>query len=293
MDDSNLTWLEKPVLHKPYMIMAFSGWANAGEVPSSVLWYILSHLQATLFAELQPDDFYIYLNSSGETKRPTVNIEDGLIQSYSPVTLNFWSHKADPGGRDLILVSGPEPEQGWNKLVDLILNLAREYEVEKIVILGGSFDTIPHTAPPRITGVANFLAEKEELKYHQIELVNYKGPSSVHTLLMVKAARRNIAMISLWAHTPHYIQVVNFIGCYNLMLKLKELLGIDIDLEMAQKDSQYLIQQIDQAIEKKPELHQYLKILETEFRKGKKPVEEPINQNIIKEIEDLFKDGQS
>ena len=291
MENPNITWLEKPVLNKPYMIVALSGWANAGEVPTSVLWYILSRLNATLFAELQPDEFYVYLNSNDESKRPLVNIEDGMIQSFSPVTLNFWSFKSKLGGHDLVLITGPEPEQRWNKLVELILEMAREYDVEKIVVLGGSFDFIPHTAPTRITGVANFLADKEDLIDHQIELVNYKGPSSIHTLLMVNAARQNTPVVSLWTHTPHYIQVTNLIGCYGLMLKLNELLGLNIDLEVAKKDSDYLSQQIDQAIEKKPELRDYLKKLETDFRKGNKPAEELINQNIIKEIEDLFKDN--
>jgi proteasome assembly chaperone (PAC2) family protein len=290
MENTDITWLEKPPLNKPYMIVALSGWANAGEVPSSVLWYILSRMDSTLFAELQTDDFYVYLNSNDENKRPLVNIEDGMIQSFSPVTLNFWAHKAKMGGHDLILISGPEPEQRWNKLVDLILEIARGYEVEKIVILGGSFDFIPHTAPVRITGAANYLADKEDLVDHHIELVNYKGPSSIHTLLMVAAARQNIPAVSLWTHTPHYIQVTNFIGCYGLMLKLNELLGLNIDLEEAKKDGDYLSQQIDRAIEKKPELHDYLKKLESEFHKGNKPAETLINQNIIKEIEDLFKD---
>ncbi len=290
MENSNFIWLEKPVLHKPYMIMAFSGWSNAGEVPSSVLWYTLSRLEATLFAELKPDEFYVYLSMGHEAKRPIVNIENGMIQSFSMVTINFWYFKAKPGNRDLILISGPEPEQGWNKLVDLILDLAREYEVEKIIALGGVFDAIPHTAPPRISGVANYAAERDELKEHQIELTNYKGPSSLYTLVLVNAALRSIPMISLWAHTPHYIQVTNFIGCYNLMLKLNALLGINIDLDVARKDSEHLYQQVNQAIEKKPELLEYLKTLESEFQKGLKLDAGPINQNIIKEIEDLFKD---
>jgi hypothetical protein len=49
MENPNITRLEKPVLDKPYMIEAFSSWVNAYEVPSRVLWYILSRL--TLFAE--------------------------------------------------------------------------------------------------------------------------------------------------------------------------------------------------------------------------------------------------
>jgi hypothetical protein len=75
------------------------------------------------------------------------------------------------------------------------------------------------------------------------------------------------------------------------MLKLNELPVLSIELETAKKDSDYLYQQIDQAIEKKPELRDYLKKLETEFRNGNKPVEDLINQNIIREIEYLLKDN--
>jgi proteasome assembly chaperone (PAC2) family protein len=170
------------------------------------------------------------------------------------------------------------------------LDLAQEYQVEKIVTLGGTFDSIPHTAPPRISGVVSHTELKEELEKSGIEPTSYKGPSSIHTLLMVNAAKRDLRMISLWSHTPHYIQVVNFIGCYQIMLKLSELLNIKFDLEVARKDSEYLKTQIDQAIEKKPELQEYLKTLEIEYRKGGAESEGPINNGILKEIDEIFKE---
>jgi hypothetical protein len=51
-----------------------------------------------------------------------------------------------------------------------------------------------------------------------------------------------------------------------------------------------LISQIDQAIEAKPELQEYLKILESEYRKGNPNTRKPISKNIIREIEQLFND---
>jgi predicted ATP-grasp superfamily ATP-dependent carboligase len=290
MDTNKLTWLEKPVLINPYLILAFSGWSNAGEVPSSVLWYLLSRLKSTLFAQLPPDDYYVYLSAKSEATRPVVNIEDGLILSYNPVTLNFWGHQSTTGGHDLIMVSGPEPEQRWNQMSELLMELVKEYNVVKIILLGGSFDSIPHTAPPRITGVANCLEEKAGLKAHNIEMVNYKGPSSFYTLLMVNAQKQNIPAAGLWAHTPHYIQVTNFIGCYHLMLKLNDWLGLGLDLEVAKKDADFLYQQIDQAIHKKPDLVEMLKKLEADFRKSNPGPGSPINQTILNEIEDLFSD---
>lgn len=293
MEDANLIWTEQPVLDNPLMILGFSGWSNGGEVPSSVLWYILSRFDAKIIAELKADGFYTYNMSRPDAKRPLVEIENGMIRAFTAQTLTFWAHKAELGGKDLILVSGPEPELNWNSLTKSIINVAKYYDVDKIVTLGGMFDSIPHTAPPRIQGLANYLTLRDELKEHNIEPVNYKGPSSIYGLMMIEATKNDIPAVSLWASTPHYIQVTNFIGCYNLMLKLNELYELNIDLEVARQDSEYLYRQINDAIEKKPELAEYLKTLEKDFRQGtSQPKEEPINKNIIKQIEDLFKENQ-
>lgn len=290
MENEQLIWHEKPSLTRPFIIMGFTGWSNAGEVGSSVLWYILTRFEGKLFAELKTDDFYNYQNAGNVNKRPVVNIENGMIQSYSAVTTNFWYHAAEPGGHDLILISGPEPDQGWNRYSNLLLDLAQEYKAEKIITLGGTFDAIPHTAPLRISCVVSHTELKEEAQQFGLELTDYKGPSSIHTLLMVNAAKRDMRMMSLWVHTPHYIQVVNFIGCYEVMLKIALILNIKLDLEVARKDSEYLKVQIDQAIEKKPELQEYLRTLEMEYRKGHSSVEKPINNNILKEIDEIFKE---
>jgi proteasome assembly chaperone (PAC2) family protein len=292
MDDEFIIFHEKPDLTQPYMIIGLAGWVNAGEVPSSVVVYLISRFQATLFAELKPDEFYCYQSVGSEGKRPVVNIENGIVKSVNIVSTNFWYHKSDVGGHDVILVSGPEPDHNWAIYTDVLIQLAQEFQVAKIISLGGIFDAIPHTAPPRLTGVVSQAGLIDEAKRYGLELISYQGPSSVHSLVMVNANRANIQMLSIFAHTPHYIQVTNFMATYNLMSKLNEMLGLNIDLEVARKDSEYLCAQIDNAIREKPELREYLKMLESEYRKGKPEIRESVNKNIIKEIEDLMKKQQ-
>jgi proteasome assembly chaperone (PAC2) family protein len=292
MDKEDIIWHEKPDLVKPNMILAFDGWTNAGQVASATAWYLIGRLKATPFAELKPDDFYIYQNSDKEHKRPIVNIENGLIQSINIVTTNFSYYRNAPGEHDLIIAAGPEPDQKWVKYTNLLLDFAREYQVEKIIAVGGSFDAIPHTAPVRITGVVNQVALIDEVKEQGIELVSYKGPSSLYTFFMVEAAKRDLPVISLWAHTPHYIQVINFIATYHLILKISQMLNIKVELGDARRDSEYLYAQIEQAIAQKPDLQEHLKMLEEEYRKGKPQPHKSINKNILKEIEDLLKDNQ-
>ena len=293
MESEYFIWHERPNLVKPYLILALDGWTNAGQVASAISWYLIGRLKATLFMEFKSDEFYVYQTSGTESKRPLVNIENGMVQSLKIVTTNFCYSKDETGRHDIILVSGPEPDQRWIKYTQLLLDFAREYKVEKIVAIGGIFDSIPHTVPTRISGVINDTKLKDEVQRQGIDLINYKGPSSIYTLLMVEAAKVNLPMLSMFAHIPHYIQVLNFIACYNVMLKLSALLDMKIELEAARKDSEYLYTQVDQAIEQKPELKEYLKTLEVEYRKDRPRSPKPISQNIVKEIEDLLKGNQS
>ncbi len=290
MENENIIWHERPGLARPFLLIAFDGWANAGQVTSAVAWYLIGRLKAKVFAEVIPDEFYIYQSSGNENRRPVADIETGLIKSVNIVTTNFSYYRDPLGEHDLIIASGPEPEQKWVRYIKLILDFVRECRVEKIIAIGGSFGAIPHTVPTHIAGVVNQASLIDEIKGQGIEPVTYKGPSSIYTLLMVEAAKRELPAISLWAYTPHYIQVMNFIAAYSLLLKLNSILGIDADLTDARKDSEYLYSQIEQAIAQKPELQAHLKMLEEEYRKGKPQQHKPISQNIVKEIEDLLKD---
>ncbi len=103
MQNDCLIWYEKPELKKPYMLIAFTGWANAGDVPSSVEWYIIDTMSGCLFAELKPESFYTYQSNDVENKRPLVNIEDGMVSSLKLTTTNFWYIKNDNEEHDIII----------------------------------------------------------------------------------------------------------------------------------------------------------------------------------------------
>jgi proteasome assembly chaperone (PAC2) family protein len=287
-DRDNLIWIDKPRLIHPYMILGFEGWPDAGRVSSGALAYLNSQLAPILFAKLRPDDFYSIQLTGSENKRPRCIVENGIIKSFEISTLSLGYTKDVLKKHDLILIYGPEPEQSWEKFVQIILDVAAKYKVEKIVTIGGTFDAIPHTVATRITASVSDSNLIEEIKSKGIELVNYSGPSSIHTLLVIAASKENISTISLWGHTPHYIQVPNTMGCYDLLVKLDLLLDLHLKLEDSRAAGERLYEQIDQAMSIKPELRKYLKILEMGYHKENPGQQQSINQNIVKEIEKLL-----
>jgi proteasome assembly chaperone (PAC2) family protein len=231
--DNQTTWYQKPRLTSPLMIIGFEGWPDAGKASSGALSYLLNKFQSTLLAELNFDEFYVLSPSGSENKRPLVTIEQGLVKSSENITTTIRCVKQHPEKPDLILVYGPEPDRQWNKYAQSIINIAKKMGVPKIVAFGGTFDAIPHTAQPRISATFSDSVQKEELIACEIDLVNYTGPSSIHTSLSTMTSKNDIQFISLWGHTPHYIQIPNLMVIYNLLDKMNLLLKLNLDIEDA------------------------------------------------------------
>src|ERR687885_2486716 len=62
-----LTVDEQPELRNPTMIVAFSGWPDAGEVASGSMRYLLRKLRARKFAAIEPEIFYTFTEVRPQT----------------------------------------------------------------------------------------------------------------------------------------------------------------------------------------------------------------------------------
>lgn len=284
-----LTIYERPTLFQPYLVMGFEGWPDAGRVSSGVVSYLRDKLQARKFAELKPDEFYVFQTPGSDLRRPVTSIEGGLVKGLTVPSTSLWFHKSEKGGRDLIISHGLEPELGWNKFVDAILGLAQDLGVQRLYTVGGTYDAVPHTVEPVMSAVLSHASLTEEMTEHGIGLTIYEGPSSIHTALVVAAGRKGIKAVSLWGHVPHYIQVPNARVCYAMLGKLARMLDIAVDLGDLRKAAEYLDDQVTRALEQKTQLGEYVKKLEDQYGKEGGQAGELAAQDIIKEVEDFLR----
>ncbi len=289
MEMQSLIIYERPDLVQPYLVMGFEGWPDAGRVSSGVVGQLRDKLEARKFAEVKADDFYVFQSPGLEVRRPLTDIEDGLVKGLSLPSTTFWFYKNDRSAHDLIISLGMEPELRWNNYVDLVLDLAQEFGVHRLYTVGGTYDTVPHTVEPMISAVLNDAGLKDEMREYGIGLIDYKGPSSIHTMLVVSAGKRELEAASLWGHVPSYIQVPNAKVCYSILSKLTRMVGIAVDLEDLKKAGEYLDDQVSRAIKQKPELEDYVRRLEEEYSKGMYQAGEPLAKDIIREVEDFLR----
>jgi proteasome assembly chaperone (PAC2) family protein len=288
LKNDDIIWFEKPRLIHPYLIVGYEGWSDAGKVSSSVLSYLNSKFSPVLFAKFEPKNYFFIHSGNHENTRPKTVIENGIVKSLEVFTTGLGYVRDTSVQHDLILMYGPEPEQLWDKYVQTVLKIVKMFKVEKTITIGGTFDAIPHTVPTKITASISDQYLQDEIKKNDVELSNYTGPSSIHSQLVMAAAKDKLSMINLWGHTPHYIQVPNMIGCYHLLKIVKSIFGLNLDLEESKLAAERLKNQIDQAISTQPELKKYLSVIEMGYRKEKDGHKQTINQNLVKEIEKLL-----
>ena len=105
-----------PTLDRPTVLAAFDGWVDAGSAATTALAVLGEGAQAV--AAFDADAVFDY-----RARRPTLDIRDGRPSSleWPELVLRHARH----GGRDLLLLGGPEPDFRWHALADDMTRAAR------------------------------------------------------------------------------------------------------------------------------------------------------------------------
>ena len=99
MTPEKLKIYERPNLHKPRLLIGFSGWMDGGDVSTGTVQGLVEKLDAEKLGEIDPNGFYIYsFPGSMEITalfRPHAKIIDGEIKSYTTPSNAFYYSEQD------------------------------------------------------------------------------------------------------------------------------------------------------------------------------------------------------
>ena len=179
------------------MMIAFTGWNDAGESASHLVSHLLDHWESSVVAEFDPEDFYDF-----QVNRPAIRLDEtGSRELVWPNTKVFLVRRED-ADQNLLLVLGAEPSMRWKSFASELLDVADDYEVELIVTLGGLLADVPHSRPIAISATAASPALANAL---EVDPSNYEGVTGILGVLGDEARRREIDAVSFWAAVPHYV----------------------------------------------------------------------------------------
>ncbi|MCL5109753.1 MAG: PAC2 family protein [Chloroflexi bacterium] len=261
-----LVLFDRPQLRRPALLCAFTGWPDAGEVATGALRYLAAKLNAHKLGHIAMDDFADYVQT-----RPLTLIERGIIQVQRQPTTDLY-HWANPAGeRDLLIMLSAEPQLHWHGYGQTVLRLMDLFGADLLVSLGGLYDAVPHTAEPRVSGLATTADLRSRLEELGVSLTDYEGPSSIHTALTFACHEAGKESVSLWGHAPAYVRAVaNPKVCHALLVRLCGLLPLPLNLDDLKAAGEYLDETLNRLLAQNEGLRLYVRKLE-EQAEGERP----------------------
>lgn len=197
---NQIVFSDQPELTRPILILAFSGWTDAGRAASLAVQHLTTTFGATTFAEIDPDEFYDFTAT-----RPWVALDGRGQRRMTWPTNTFYSHHDPNGVLDAILFVGTEPGLKWRVYSQAIVEVAKKFDVRQAVALGAIYGGVSHRGPVPMIGWGSDSEMQAKLKALDIEAAAYEGPTGVVTSVIFALADAGIPTAGLWAALPSYL----------------------------------------------------------------------------------------
>lgn len=157
-----------------------------------------------------------------------------------------------------------------------ILKVLQRLGIKRYCLVGGMYDSVPHTRPLIVSGTAAGATE-EELHRLGVQSSDYEGPTTIAILVSQEAPKYNIEVTSLIVHLPQYAQLEeDYGGQLRLLEVLCALYHFPIDLEPVRRKAKEQYGKLSLAMEKDPRIKQVVQQFEVYYEtRTSKAEEEP------------------
>jgi proteasome assembly chaperone (PAC2) family protein len=253
-----LTWEQDDAkLRSPVLVCAFAGWNDAASAATTALEAVSASLEPEVLARIDPEEFFDF-----QVNRPTITLTEGQTRRVDWPSNAFVAARAPSAERDLVLLSGIEPNLRWRTFAETVVQVAERLGVQMVVTMGALIADVAHSRPVPITGLASDPELVEELG---LSRSSYEGPTGIVGVLHDACRQRELASASLWAAVPHYVAAVpNPKAALALLRRLEGLTGIAIEGSELEDAGERFDEQIDRAVAANPEIEQLVRRLEEE-----------------------------
>ena len=263
--DSLIWQSDPPQLRDPVLVAAFAGWNDAASAATTALEAVAVSLDAEPVAEIDPEEFYDF-----QVTRPTIRMAEGEAREVDWPANIIYAAEVPNAERDLVVVSGVEPNLRWRTFAGAVIEAAERLDVDMVVTLGALLADVPHTLPVPITGLAS---DPELVERLSLSRSTYEGPTGIVGIVHDACRRRSLTSASLWAAVPHYVAAVpNPKAALALLRRLEGFTGVAIEASELEEAMGRFETQVDRAVAANPEIEELVRRLETERVEEEDPI---------------------
>ena len=265
------------------MVIAFTGWNDAGEAASGALAHLLgawredeTSILPELIADIDSEEFYDF-----QVNRPIIDLDESQIRSITWPTTRVFGIATPHLPNDFVIVQGAEPSMRWKYFTREILDLADDLDVSLVITLGSLLADAPHSRSISVTGTGGHPDLAQRLG---VETSRYEGPTGILGIIQDNCFKRGIDAISLWAAVPHYAsQSPSPKASLALINALEDFLEIDLPLGELPVESTQWEAAVDSMAKEDSDIAEYIKSLEES--KDATEIPEASGESIAKEFE--------
>ena len=209
---------EDPKFQAPVLVAALEGWVDAGSAGTTAAAQLAQN--GTLVATFDADAVYDF-----RSRRPVLDIVDGRPMSLAWAELKLTAARI--GDRDLLILSGPEPDYRWRELAVDVVELAKRLGVASWASLGAIPAAVPHTRPVPVLATASAPGLLPEgIRQGPDGLL--RVPAALLSVLELTASTSGIPAVGFFAQVPHYVNASYPSASIALLTALGRHLGIDV-----------------------------------------------------------------
>ncbi len=224
---------------RPVLLHALDGFLSAGAGPTIAARH-LSLQQGPVVASFDLDRLYDY-----RARRPGMVFDRDHYSAYEPPRLVVRQLR-DENERPYLLLSGPEPDYGWEGFASAVRTVVERFDVSLVVGMGSVPMGVPHTRPVIITTHATDSELVDRANMWQGQLV---VPASAQSVLELRLGQWHHDAMGYVAHVPHYLAQVDYpAAAVALLQAVGERTGLVLDLSELETASARAIGQIDQQV---------------------------------------------
>jgi proteasome assembly chaperone (PAC2) family protein len=228
----------EPALVEPTLIAAFDGWVDAGSAATVAADHIAG--EGHLVASFDADALYDY-----RARRPTLAIVDGRPGELTWPELRL--RRGRVSGRDVLVLSGPEPDFRWHELTEALVEIAHELGVAEWVSLGAIPAGVPHTRPVPLLGTesrAGLLRGDVNPGPPGVLRV----PAAAISVIDIAVSEAGLPAVGYFAQVPHYVSGPYPEASIALVRAVGRHLGAEIPVDALEEEARTVRTRLDAAV---------------------------------------------
>jgi proteasome assembly chaperone (PAC2) family protein len=244
-----------PELRDPVLVIALSGWVDAGFAGAGAASTLREQMGAArVFARIDLSDLVDL-----QQTRPTVHIVEGTTRRISWPTIECVAGRA---GRDIVLCTGPEPSLRWPSIVAEIVAMAKRLDVKAAYGLGALPAVSTHRRPVPVLATATGSELANEVG---VLRTDYSGATGLQTALLVALGEAGIPGVGLWAQVPHYVAGnASPPATHAVLARMCELADVVMDLDELARQSVEYVERVESGLADRPDVAELVQAIEAE-----------------------------